>query len=73
MFKVALIGGLLAAFSMGSFSLGELFLYVIGAGVALLVLAFALEISVAVLERLGYPWDGMRLSASERLERSRQS
>lgn len=70
MFKIALMGGLLAALSFGSLNVGSLFLYVTGTGIALLILAFVLEISAAVLERLGYPLNGLRLAASERLQRT---
>lgn len=70
MLKLALIGGLLAALSISGFSLGNLVLYVIGAGVALMVLGIALEITAAALERIGLRWSGFKLGTSERLQRS---
>lgn len=70
MLKLALIGGFLAALSIGGFGLGSLFLFVMGAGVALMVLGIALEIAAAILERIGIRWSGVRLNPSERLQRS---
>lgn len=70
MFKMALVGGLFATLGFMGFSLGGVVLTVIGAGIALMVLGVALEISAAVMERIGYRWSGFRLNASERLQRS---
>lgn len=72
MLKVALIGGLLTALSISGFSLGSLFLGVIGVGVGLLVLSLALEIFAGVFERIGRRWvGGIQHGYSVRLQRTR--
>lgn len=70
MLKVALIGAVVAAFGFSGFSIGDLFLFALGAGVALMFLGVVLEVGAAILERLNCRWSGFRLASNERLQRS---
>jgi len=75
MIKWALIGGLLATLGFSGLNIGSLVYGVIALGVGFLVLAIILEISAAVLERVGRRWGGMfhHHGQSIRMERSRSA
>ncbi len=73
MFKVALIGGLIAAFSLSPFTLGDLLYGLIGLGVTLFMLAIVTDIVAGIYERIGRRRDGMHYGHSVRMQRTRSA